>query len=546
MECPECAEPINSGAILCRYCGSGISKEFFHECLFCGEMIRKDAVYCRFCKSTLPSNDKEVGAGFARETGPTKRQRPDKSYDHPSPPSEEELERIDTKASRKPFTVKPTPQGKDEREIAAFDADMTLIKQRVSIVIQALERVKFSGLEAWMNAKGSLDEQSRTEVRQLIRTLVDEDEAPLSEMEKGILLQSVLDEVFGFGPLGPVLRDPSVGDICINAPNEIFVERWGRQEKTSVTFESQLHLLLTIDKILLPLGFQFGERNPVVNARLPNGSKVNATMSVNGPTLTIRCPVSVLISLGQHAQKGTMSIQMAEFLKACVFAGINIVVSGPSSSGKTTLVNSLLRHLDDAERVVSIEDKGGELRLPIENWVRLETNIGGTERREIGANRLIENATQMIPNRLVVSQLMGSEAYEYCSAIKSGLKGCLTTVRSDSSSDCIDNLSEFLLMHPKVPSTNVAHRMIGSTIQLIIHIDRLDDGTRRITDVSEVVACSDKVELNCLFKLEQRGIDARGWVRGFHHATGSIPRLLKVLDRERVEYNTNWFSVTSG
>ena len=260
-------------------------------------------------------------------------------------PTRSDIERIDAKDEYGGYghggggggEASPTDVG------GKFSANQQLIREREKFIIEQLRR------ELDTSRLTNISEDTQAQVRARIREIVNSDPAPLTMMEKGILLQNVLDEVFGFGPLGPLLRDPSVGDICVNNVNSVYVERHGRLEKTSVVFENDRHLRQTIDKIIQPLGRRLDENSPMVDARLPNGSRVNATIppvTIDGPTITIRCFGTSIMSLGQLVEKGAMSVQMAEVLKSCVKGRINLIISGGTGSGKTTLLNALSAHIN--------------------------------------------------------------------------------------------------------------------------------------------------------------------------------------------------------
>ncbi|HEY9792411.1 MAG TPA: CpaF family protein, partial [Candidatus Obscuribacterales bacterium] len=298
-----------------------------------------------------------------------------------------------------------------------FQANVALIREREKLIIDQLRR------ELDTSRLTQISEDTQAQVRARIREIVNSDPAPLTMMEKGILLQNVLDEIFGFGPLGPLLRDPSIGDICVNGPSNIYVERHGRLEKTTVVFENDRHLRQTIDKIIQPLGRRLDDNSPMVDARLPNGSRVNATIppvSIDGPTVTIRCFGTTIMSLGQLVEKGAMSLQMAEVLKACVKGRINLIISGGTGSGKTTLLNALSAHINPRERIITIED-AAELRLQHEHWIRMETRPPNIEGKgQITQRMLVINTLRMRPDRIILGECRGEEAFDMLQAMNTG------------------------------------------------------------------------------------------------------------------------------
>src|SRR5262249_16443842 len=307
-------------------------------------------------------------------------------------PSRADLDRID---EREEYDHGPAVTETTAGDTGRFQANQGLIREREKVIIDQLRR------ELDTSRMTQISEDTQAQVRARIREIVNSDPAPLTMMEKGILLQNVLDEVFGFGPLGPLLRDPSIGDICVNGPNNVYVERHGRLEKTAVVFENDRHLRQTIDKIIQPLGRRLDDNSPMVDARLPNGSRVNATIppvSIDGPTVTIRCFGTNVMSLGQLVEKGSLSVQMAEVLKSCVKGKINLIISGGTGSGKTTLLNALSAHINPRERIITIED-AAELRLQHDHWVRMETRPANTEGKgQITQRMLVINTLRMRPD----------------------------------------------------------------------------------------------------------------------------------------------------
>ena len=307
--------------------------------------------------------------------------------------------------------------------------------------------------------------------------------------QKGILLQNVLDEVFGFGPLGPLLRDPSVGDICVNSVTSVFVERHGRLEKTSVVFENDRHLRQTIDKIIQPLGRRLDDNSPMVDARLPNGSRVNATIppvTIDGPTITIRCFGTTIMSLGQLVEKGAMSVQMAEVCKACVKGRINTIISGGTGSGKTTLLNALSAHINPRERIITIED-AAELRLQHEHWVRMETRPPNTEGRgQITQRMLVINCLRMRPDRIILGEVRSSEAIEMLQAMGTGHDGSMATLHANAPRDALERLEMLIGLHGFSTDLQAVRRFISGAVHIVVHTARRSDGKRKVVSVCEV------------------------------------------------------------
>jgi pilus assembly protein CpaF len=419
-----------------------------------------------------------------------------------------------------------------------FSANQQLIREREKFIIDQLRR------ELDTSRLTNISEDTQAQVRARIREIVNSDPAPLTMMEKGILLQNVLDEVFGFGPLGPLLRDPSVGDICVNGIASIYVERHGRLEKTTVVFENDRHLRQTIDKIIQPLGRRLDENSPMVDARLPNGSRVNATIppvSIDGPTITIRCFGTSIMSLGQLCEKGSMSVQMAEVLKACVKGRINLIISGGTGSGKTTLLNALSAHINPRERIITIED-AAELRLQHEHWVRMETRPPNTEGRgQITQRMLVINCLRMRPDRIILGECRGEEAFDMLQAMNTGHSGSMTTIHSNNPRDCTKRLENMILMCGMEMPQKAARELIASAIQLIVQISRLEDGTRRVTEIAEITGMEgDTIAISSMFVLEREGRDARGFFKCRHMGSGLPPKFLEQLEQEAVPFKLEW------
>lgn len=448
------------------------------------------------------------------------------------PPSRADLERIDRNEDY-------AGTGGDTTNLESkFQANQALIREREKVVIEQLRR------ELDTSRLTQISEDTQAQVRNRIREMVNSDPAPLTMLEKGILLQNVLDEVFGFGPLGPLLRDPSIGDICVNGPFAVYVERSGRLEKAPVVFENERHLRQTIDKIIQPLGRRLDDNSPMVDARLPNGSRVNATIppvTIDGPTLTIRCFGTTIMSLGQLVEKGAMSVQMAEVLKACVKGRINMIISGGTGSGKTTLLNALSAHIGHRERIITIED-AAELRLQHEHWVRMETRPPNTEGKgQINQRMCVINCLRMRPDRIILGECRGEEAFDMLQAMNTGHGGSMTTVHANTPRDATKRLENMVLMAGVDMPPKAVRELIASALQVIVQIRRLEDGTRRVTEVAEITGMEgDVIAINTMFHLEREGRDARGFFKCKHVGSGLPPKFLDQLEQESVPFKLEW------
>jgi pilus assembly protein CpaF len=454
-------------------------------------------------------------------------------------PSRNDIERIDARDESGGGSHGGGGGGGDATDIGGkFSANQQLIREREKFIIEQLRR------ELDTSRLTNISEDTQAQVRARIREIVNSDPAPLTMMEKGILLQNVLDEVFGFGPLGPLLRDPSVGDICVNSIGSIYVERHGRLEKTNVVFENDRHLRQTIDKIIQPLGRRLDENSPMVDARLPNGSRVNATIppvTIDGPTITIRCFGTSVMSLGQLVEKGAMSVQMAEVLKACVKGRINLIISGGTGSGKTTLLNALSSHINPRERIITIED-AAELRLQHEHWVRMETRPPNTEGKgQITQRMLVINCLRMRPDRIILGECRGEEAFDMLQAMNTGHSGSMTTIHANNPRDCTKRLENMILMSGLEMPQKAARELIASAIQVIVQIKRLEDGTRRCTEISEITGMEgDTIAISSMFTLEREGRDPRGFFKCRHVGSGLPPKFLEQLEQEAVPFKLEW------
>lgn len=384
----------------------------------------------------------------------------------------------------------------------SLSPNLTLIRERVNAIIPRLTK------ELNTSSLSHIPEDSQRQVRARIRELVDQDQALLSTAEKGILLQQLLDEVFGFGPLGPLLRDPTGGDICINGTLSVYVKRKGLWDKTTVRFDSNKHLMQTIDKILLPLGLRLDDTHPLVNARLPNGSFVEAAcapVSLDGPSLLIQhFGMLQTQSLESCAARGIISAPMGDLLKSYVKARANIVVSGQAGSGKSRLIDALSRHITAHERVFTIEESS-RLRLQQLHWLRLQTRPADDEgKNEVTMRMLVSKAIRMCADRIIVGNCNGAEGYEFLQAVNAGISGCLTTVAANSVTSCLRRFETMVrLADPGLPLP-YAREMIAEGVNVIVQMRRLDDGSSRVGEIVEVRGMDgDNLKLVTMFKLER-------------------------------------------
>jgi pilus assembly protein CpaF len=386
-------------------------------------------------------------------------------------------------------------------------------------------------LEALSSMAG---ERVRAEIRAAVAKLVEEEKTPLSLVEKDRVIEEILDEVFGLGPLEPLLQDPTVSDILVTTPRLVYVERGGKLYRTPVEFKDDAHLLRIIEKVVSRVGRRVDESSPLVDARLPDGSRVNAAIppvAVDGPLLSIR-------RFGRHALKGedlvaklALTDGMLELLKSCVKARLNILICGGTGAGKTTLLNALSSYIPEDERIVTIED-AAELRLQQTHVARMETrpaNVEGTG--AIHIRQLVINALRMRPDRIIVGEVRGPEALDMLQAMNTGHDGSLTTIHANTPRDGLGRLEVMVGMANANMGIRSIRQQIASAVNLFVQVSRFSDGSRRITHITEVVGMEqDVITLQDIFLFEKTGITESGKVTGRFRATGIRP---KFYDRLR-------------
>ena len=380
----------------------------------------------------------------------------------------------------------------------------------------------------------SQDGHARQQLLAVIHQLVGQQGVPLSASERDRLSREVLDEVFGLGPLEPLLQDPTVNDILVNTFSKVYVERGGVLEKTPVVFKDNLHLMHIIDKIVSAVGRRVDESSPMVDARLPDGSRVNAIippLAVDGPILSIRRFGSVPLTADDLLARLTFTQEMLEVLMKAVKARLNIVVSGGTGAGKTTLLNVLSGFISERERIVTIEDSA-ELQLKQEHVVRLECRPPNIEGKgAVHQRELVINALRMRPDRIVIGEVRGAEALDMLQAMNTGHDGSLTTIHANSPRDALSRIETMVLMaNINLPEKALRHQ-IASAIHVIVQVSRMSDGTRRVTHISEITGSSaDVISMQDIFLFEKRGLGPNGKVLGRFRATGIIPKFSEKLN----------------
>ncbi len=341
------------------------------------------------------------------------------------------------------------------------------------------------------------------------------------------LFQEILDDLLGFGPIQPLLNDPSVNEVMVNAHDKVYIEQKGRLIKTNVTFEDPEQVMRVIERIIMPLGRRIDADSPMVDARLPDGSRVNAIIppvAIDGPSITIRKFGKGRLSVQELIDIGSITANMAEFVRVCVLSKFNIIVSGGTGTGKTTLLNVLSGFIPEEERIVTIED-AAELRLQQEHVIRLETkppNVDGLG--TVSIRDLVRNSLRMRPDRIVVGEVRGGEAMDMLQAMNTGHDGSLTTIHANSPRDTLSRLETLCMMAGMDMPLRVVRQQIASAIDVIVQLSRLKDGTRKITAITEVSGMEgEMIVLTDIFKFEQTGIDTEGKVLGELKPTGIRP-----------------------
>lgn len=376
--------------------------------------------------------------------------------------------------------------------------------------------------------------QRNTFIQQNIGRVFETTQLKLPEDLKKDIFKQVLNDVLGFGPIQPLLDDPDVSEVMVNGPKKVFIEKKGQLTKSEITFDDDDHVLRVIDRIITPLGRRVDADSPTVDARLPDGSRVNAVVrpvSIDGPSITIRKFRKDKLKAEDLISFGSITQQMADFLEACVKARFNIVISGGTGSGKTTLLNVVSGFIPEGERIVTIED-AAELQLQQDHVMRMETKPANADGlHAVTIRELVKNSLRMRPDRIVVGEVRGGEALDMLQAMNTGHDGSLTTVHSNSPRDAISRLETLVLMAGMDLPLKVVRTQISSAIDLIVQQTRLKDGKRKVTAITEVAGMEgDIVVLSDIFKFNQTGVTSDGQVLGELRPTGIRPNFTPRLD----------------
>ena len=390
----------------------------------------------------------------------------------------------------------------------------------------------------------SFNSPARRAVEQAAEERIGQIDGALGRQDRLRLASEIADEVLGLGPLEPLLRDPTITEVMVNAWDRVYFERDGIIYRSDTTFRDDGHVLNIIDKILRPVSRRLDDSSPMVDARLPDGSRVNAVippLAVHGPSLTIRKFSRELLAADDLVRLGTLGRSTLEFLAACVRARANILVSGGTGTGKTTLLNLLSAYIPGRERIVTIEDPA-ELQIKHEDWVSLETRPPNIEGKgQVMQRDLVKNALRMRPDRIIVGECRGGEAFDMLQAMNTGHDGSLTTIHANSPRDALSRIENMTLMAVELPITAIREQ-IASGINLLVHLSRLQDGSRRVTHVTEIVGMQGGViSMHDIFEFQGRGVDGQGRIVGQLQPTGLRPHFLDRLNQFGEHIPLEWF-----
>jgi len=433
-----------------------------------------------------------------------------------------------------------------------------MIQARTKAPAVAMDAVEFQRLKTSIHEEivESLDlsmagliaqDVLEAEVNDLAREIIARRQIALSEEQRAQLFEELHHEVFGLGPIEPLMHDPTVSDILVNGAHEVYVERHGVLERTPIVFADDQHVMRIVQRIVARIGRRIDEVSPMVDARLPDGSRVNAVappLALDGPKLSIRRFGAERLTLEQLLKFGSISEDMARFLEAAVAARVSFLISGGTGAGKTTLLNALSLAIPREERIVTIEDSA-ELLLQHPHVARLETRQANTEGSgEVPARDLVRNSLRMRPDRIIVGEVRGAEALDMLQAMNTGHEGSLTTIHANDTRDALSRLEMMVAMSGFELPVPVVRQYIAAGIKLVVHVARLKGGVRRVTRISEIVEVRDgQYHLEDVFGFKPAGLDADGKIQGDFYRTGYAPRCLERMAECGVELSREMFAV---
>lgn len=443
------------------------------------------------------------------------------------------LSKVATQADDNRATKTDTPNEKPEQAFAPLllkilSAVELEFKESIhSKILDILDLSLISGIE---------EKEARKQIRAVAQKLIDEESIPLNTQTRHQIIREIEDDVLGLGPLEALLYDPTISDILVNGHKNVYVERFGKLELTPVRFNDDSHLMKIIDRIVSRIGRRIDESSPMVDARLKDGSRVNAIippLAIDGPSVSIRRFAVDKMGLDDLVKRGALTDYMAEFLKGAAKSKLNILISGGTGSGKTTMLNAISNFIPNDERVITLEDSA-ELQLQLPHVLRLETRTANVEGKgEVTLRDLVRNSLRMRPDRVVIGEVRSGEAFDMLQAMNTGHEGSLTTVHANTPRDALSRLENMVSMAGLEMPAKAIRAQIVSAIHIIIQLSRLEDGSRRILSIQEVDGMEGEViTLSEIFKYQRRGVDEKGIVQGQFCSTGIIPKCMTNLKQK--------------
>jgi pilus assembly protein CpaF len=435
----------------------------------------------------------------------------------------------------------------DQLATAASKSLETPVDEEYSQLVQELHKKLLQEINLSALAERSPD-AARASVESTVRSLLQEMGTPLYGEAKEAVVKGVLDEAVGLGPIQALIDDPTISEVMVNAPDDVYYERDGMMYLSPVRFQDDIHIMRIVDRIIAPLGRRIDESSPYVDARLPDGSRVNVVippLTPRSPTLTIRKFRSDKYTIEDLLANETLSESLAKFLEACIRLRLNIVISGGSGTGKTTLLNALSVYLPNNERVITIEDPI-ELKLQQAHVISMEARPANIEgRNEVTQRDLVRNSLRMRPDRIIVGEVRGGEAFDMMQAMNTGHEGSLTTVHANSPRDALARIENMVLMAGLDLPIRAIREQIGSALHLVIQLARFADGHRRVTLVSEISGMEgDVVTMQDIFRFDQVGVDDQARIMGQLEPTGIVPTFAETFARSGIVFD--WAAQTVG
>ncbi len=414
-----------------------------------------------------------------------------------------------------------TPDSKAAQE------QQTMVAMRVALHRYLLDEINLSVLDTMYT------EELCDEIRPMVKEFIKKNQFPLSTPELDALILDTTNEMLGLGPLEPLLKDDTIADILVNSHEQVFIERFGKLEQTDIRFKDEDHLMRIVNKIVSAVGRRVDESSPLVDARLPDGSRVNVAVrpvAVDGPMVSIRKFSRRPYTLERLVESGSMADAMRVLLTAAVKGRKSIIISGGTGSGKTTMLNALSSQISNSERLLTIED-AAELQLQQIHVCRLETKPATLDgRNEVRQRELLKNALRMRPDRIIVGEVRGEEAFDMLQAMNTGHEGSMCTVHANTPRDSISRLEQMIGMAGMPMTIKSIRQQIAAAIDLIVQVERMHDGTRKLTSITEVTGMeNDVIQMQEIMAYKKQGLDENGKVKGMHYATGIRPRFLEQI-----------------